>query len=105
MKPCHRIMERSTILIFLIILIAVIEVSSSISHDTTVSLKISTDPKKKIKRTKGSVQYYSNCIATHKLILSGDIELNPSRGLRKLKCKICEKTVKSNQKHFTCKQF
>ena len=83
MKPCHRIMERSTILIFLIILIAVIEVSSSISHDTTVSLKISTDPKKKIKRTKGSVQYYSNCSATE------DIELNPGAGLRK--CKMWKK--------------
>ena len=70
-------MERSTVLIFLFILIAVIEVSSSISHDTTLPLKLSTHPKKKIKRTKGSVQYYSNCIATYKLILLGDIELNP----------------------------
>ena len=68
-------MERSTVLIFLFILIAVTEVSSSISHDTTLPLKLSTHPKKKIKRTKGSVQYYSNCIATYKLILSGDIEL------------------------------
>ena len=95
-------MERSTVLIFLFILIAVTEVSSSISHDTALPLKLSTHPKKKIKRTKGSVQYYSNCIATYKLILSGDIELNPGPGLRKPKCKICEKTVRSNQKHFTC---
>ena len=79
-------MERSTVLIFLFILIAVIEVSSSISHDTTLPLKLSTHPKKKIKRTKGSVQYYSNYIATYKLILSGDIELNPGPGLRKPKC-------------------
>ena len=79
-------MERSTVLIFLLILIAVIEVSSSISHDTTLPLKLSTHPKKKIKRTKGSVQYYFNYIATYKLILSGDIELNPGPGLRKPKC-------------------
>ena len=38
----------------------------------------------------------------YKLILSGDIELNPGPGLRKPKCKICEKIVRSNQKHFTC---
>ena len=72
------------------------------SPDTTLPLKLSTHPKKNIKRTKGSVQYYSNCIATYKLILWGDIELNAGPGLRKPKCKICEKTVRSNQKHFTC---
>ena len=65
-------MERTTVLIFLFISIAVTEVSSSIFHDTTLPLKLSTHPKKKIKRAKGSVQYYSNCIATYKLILSGD---------------------------------
>ena len=90
-------MERSTVLIFLFILIAVIEASSSISHDTTLPLKISTHPNKKIKRTKGSVQYYSSCKATYKLILSGDIELNSGPGLRKPKCKICEKTVRPNE--------
>ena len=93
-------MERSIVLIFLFILIAVTEVSSSISHDTILPLKLSTHPKKKIKRTKGSVRYYSNYIATYNLILSGDTELNPSPGLRKPKRKICEKTVRSNQKHF-----
>ena len=80
----------------------VIEVSSSISHDTTLPLKLSTHPKKKIIITKGSFQYYSNCIATYKLILSCDFELNPDSGLRKPKYKIFEKTVRSNQKHFTC---
>ena len=39
-------MERSTVLIFLFILILVIEVSSIISHDATLSLKLSTHPKK-----------------------------------------------------------
>ena len=63
-------MKRFTVLTFLFILIAVIEVSSSISHDTTLPLKLSTHPKKKIKRTKGSVQYYFNFIATDKFILS-----------------------------------
>ena len=38
----------------------------------------------------------------YKLILLGGVELNPGSGLRKPKCKICEKTVRSNQKHFTC---
>ena len=89
-------MERTTVLIFLFILIAVTEVSSSISHDTTLPLKLSTHPQKKIKRAKGSVQYYSNCIAKYKLILLRDIELNPGPALRKPKCKICEKTVRSN---------
>ena len=32
----------------------------------------------------------------------GDTELNLGRGLCKAKCKICEKTVGLNQKHFTC---
>ena len=63
-------MKTFTVLTFLFILIAVIEVSSSISHDTTLPLKLSTHPKKKIKRTKGSVQYYFNFIATDKFILS-----------------------------------
>ena len=58
----------------------VIEVSSSISHDTILPLKLSTHPKKKVKITKGSFQYYSNCIATYKLILSGDFELNRGPG-------------------------
>ena len=60
-------MERTTVLIFLFISIAVTEVSSSISHDTTLPLKLSTHPKKKIKRAKGSVQYYSNRITNYKL--------------------------------------
>ena len=81
-------MERSTVLIFLFILIAVIEVSSRKSHDTRLPLKLSTHPKKKMKRTKGSIQYCSNCITTYKLTLSGDIELNVGPGLRKPKCKI-----------------
>ena len=66
------------------------------------TINTSKHPKKKIKRTKGSVQCYSNCIAEYKLILSGDIELNQSPGLRKQKCEICEKTVRSNKKKFTC---
>ena len=89
-------MERTTVLIFLFILIAVIEVSSTISHDTTLPLKLSAHPKKKIKRIKGSFQYYSNCIATYKLILLGDIELNP------VLVYVSQKTVRSNQKHFIC---
>ena len=51
-------MERFTVLIFLFVLIAVTELSRSLSHDTTLPLKLSTHPKKKTKRTKGSVQYY-----------------------------------------------
>ena len=85
-------MERSTVLIFLFIIIGVIKVSSSVSHDTTLPLKLSTHPNKKIKRTKVSIQYYSNCIATYKLILAGDMP----------KCEICEKTIRSNQNNFTC---
>ena len=68
------------------------------------TIKTINTSKKKIKITKGSFQYYSNCIASYKLILSGDFELNPDPGLRKPKCKICEKTVRSNQKHFTCER-
>ena len=61
-------MERFTKLIFLFILIAVIKVSSNISHDTTLPLKLSAHPKKKMKRTKGSIQYYSNCVTAYKRI-------------------------------------
>ena len=35
----------------------------------------------------------------------GDIELNPGSSLNKPKWKTCEKTVKSNQKHFTFEHF
>ena len=48
-------MECFTVLIFLFILIAVIEVSSSISDGNTLPLKLSTHPRKKIKRTKAAV--------------------------------------------------
>ena len=41
-------------------------------------------------------------IATYRIILSGDIEINPGHGLRKPKCQVCDKIVRCNQKHLTC---
>ena len=64
--------------------------------------KCLVNQKKTIKRTKSSVQYYSNCIATYGITLSGDIETNLGPGLRKPKCQVCDKTVRWNQKHLVC---
>ena len=64
--------------------------------------KCLVNPKKKIKRTKSSVQYYSNYIATYRIILSGDIEINPGPGLSKPKCQVCDITAQCNQKRLVC---
>ena len=56
----------------------------------------------KIKRIKVRVMYYSNHTASLQLTLSGDIEKSPGPGLPKLKCNVCEKTVRSNQKRYEC---
>ena len=87
-KPCLYNMERFSVILFLSILIAVVKTSS------TASKYISMQAKKKIKRTKSSVQYYSYCIATYKIILSGDIEINPGPDLFKSKCQICDRAVR-----------
>ena len=50
------------------------------------------------------MQYYSNYVATYRIILPGDIELNPGPGLRKQKCQVCDKTVRCNQKRLICEQ-
>ena len=57
---------------------------------------------KKTKRTKNCVQYYSNYIAKYRIILSGDIEINPGPGLHKPKCQVSNKTVRCNQKRLVC---
>ena len=49
--------------------------------------------KEKVKRTKSSVQYYSNYIVTYWIILSGEIKTNPGPGLSEPKCQVCDKTV------------
>ena len=70
----------------------------------------------KIRMTKSRVQYYSNHTATFQLLLSGDIQVNPRPVLRsgdkttksevnktvKPTCTICDKTIRSNQKHILC---
>ena len=58
--------------------------------------------KKNINRTKSSVQYYSNYIASYRIILSGDIETNPGTGLSKPECQVYNKTVRCNQKLLIC---
>ena len=64
--------------------------------------KYLVNQKKKIKRTKSYVQYYSYYTATCKIILSGDIKTNPGTGLSEPKCKVCDKTVWCNQKLLVC---
>ena len=54
--------------------------------------------KEKVKRTKSSVQYYSNYIVTYWIILSGEIKTNPGPGLSEPKCQVCDKIVRCNQK-------
>ena len=95
-------MERFTFILFLSIFITVVKTSSSASQDISMQSKCLVNQKKKRKRIKSSAQYYSNCIAKYRLILSGDFETNPGPGLRKPKCQVCDKTVRCNQKRLAC---
>ena len=79
-----------------------VKTTSVASQDISMQSKYLVNQKKKIKRTKGYVQYYSNYIATCKIILSGDIKTNPGSGLNEPKCQVCNKTVWCNQKLLVC---
>ena len=93
-------MERFVLILFLSILITMVKTTSIASQDISKCL---INQKKNIKRTKSSVQYYPNYIATYRIILSDDIETNPGPGLSKPKCQVCDKTVRYNKKRFVCK--
>ena len=95
-------MERFMIMLFLSILIPVVKTSSTASQDISMQSKCLVNQKKKTKRTKSSVQYNSNYIATYRIILSGDIEINPGPRLRKPKSQGCDKTVRCNKKRLIC---
>ena len=56
----------------------------------------------KRRRTGKPISYYPNSTATHHILLSGDIEINPGPQQKSAKCRVCEKTVKSNHKRFLC---
>ena len=59
----------------------------------------------KLKRSKNRLLYYPNTTATFNVILqAGDIESNPGPGFSPLKCSICTKTVRCNEKQLICKQ-
>ena len=75
-----------------------VKTTSIASQDISIQSKCLVNQKKKIRTRKCSVQYYSNCIATYRIIWSGDIETNPGPGLSKPKCQVCDKTVRCNQK-------
>ena len=79
-----------------------VKTTSIASQDMSIHSKCLVNQKKKIKRTKSSVQYYSNYISTYRIILSGDIETNPGPGLSKPNCQGCHKTVRCNQKRLVC---
>ena len=79
-----------------------VKISSTAFQDISMQPKCLVNQKKKIKRTKSNVQYYSNCTAMYKLILSGDIETNSGPGLRKPKCQVYDKTVRCSQKRLVC---
>ena len=74
-----------------------VKTTSITSQDISMHLKYLANQKKKIKRRKSSLQYYSNYIATYRKILSSNIETNPGPGLSKPKCQVCNKTVRCNQ--------
>ena len=74
-----------------------IKTTSIASQDISMQSKCWVNQKKKINRTKSSVQHYSNYTTTCRIIWSGDIETNPGTGLSKPKCKVCDKTVQCNQ--------
>ena len=95
-------MERFMLMLFLSILITVVKTSSTASQDISMQSKCFVNQNKTIKRTKSSAQYYSNYIATYRIILSGDIETNPGPGLSKPNCQVCDKTVRCIQKRLVC---
>ena len=95
-------MERLMLILFLSILITIVKTTSIASQNISMQSKCLVNQKKKINRTKSSVQYYSNYIATYRIILSGDIETNRGTGLSKPKCQVCDKTVQCNQKLLVC---
>ena len=90
-------MERFMLILFLSILITMVKTTSIASQDISMQSKYLANQKKKIKRRKSSVQYYSNYIATYRIILSSNIETNPGPGLSEPKCQVCNKTVRCNQ--------
>ena len=79
-----------------------VKITSVASQDISIQSKCLVNENKKIKRTKSSIQYYSNYIATYRIILSGDIEINPGPGLSKPKCQVCDITAQCNQKRLVC---
>ena len=95
-------MERLMLILFPSILTTMVKTTLIASHDISMQSKCLVNQKKKINRTKSSIQYYSNYIAMYRLILSGDIETNPGTGLSKPKGQVCNKTVQCNQKLLVC---
>ena len=95
-------MERFMLILFLSIIITMVKTTAVASRDISMQSKCLVNQKKKIKRAKCSVQYYSNYIATCRIILPGDVETNPGPGLSKPKCQVCDKTVRCNQKRLIC---
>ena len=85
------------LILFLSILITMVKTTSIASQDISMQSKCLVNQKKKINRTKSSVQYYSNYTTTYRIIWSGDIETNPGTGLSKPKCQVCDKIVQCNQ--------
>ena len=94
------------LILFLSIIITMVKTSAVASPDISMQSKCLVNQKKKIKRAKSSViltlLYYSNYIATCRIILPGDVETNPGPGLSKPKCQVCDKTVRCNQKRLVC---
>ena len=91
-------MERLMPILFPSTLISMVKTISIASQDISKQSKCLVNQEKKINKTKSSVQYCSNYIATYRIILSGDIETNPGTGLSKPKCQICDKIVQCNQR-------
>ena len=86
-------MERLMLILFPSILITMVKTRSIASQDISMQSKCLVNQKKKINRTKSIVQYYSNYIASNRIILSGHIETNPGTGLSKPECQVYNKTV------------
>ena len=86
-------MERLMLILFPSILITIVKTRSIASQDISMQSKCLVNQKKKINRTKSNVQYYSNYIASYRIILSGHIETNPGTGLSKPECQVYNKTV------------
>ena len=98
-------MRCSLLLLVFVAVISIWWVINDIPQDSIVESKHPLK-KAKLKEVNEPIKYYANSVAWYKLILSGDVKLNPVPGSRvknkTAKCSIYNKAVGTNKKRIKC---